>query len=201
MPKTNKGKKQCTACKKVKGISEFYRNSYAPDGFCWRCKKCTVKYNERLTAQNIEKRKSRKAVKKKMCNRCKKIRKASEFNTNNRRPDGLGTECKACESRRHKRHRVNMTEKEKQHQNRKEVCWKRGITPKDFERMLKEQSGQCAICGRYQIKLNRCLCVDHNHKTDEVRSLLCYNCNAILGQANDDKCILAKAIKYLEKYE
>jgi hypothetical protein len=43
--------------------------------------------------------------------------------------------------------------------------------------------------------------VDHCHKTDKVRGLLCGPCNIMLGLAKDNEMLLANAILYLEKQE
>jgi hypothetical protein len=44
-------------------------------------------------------------------------------------------------------------------------------------------------------------CIDHDHLTNMVRGILCYNCNWGLGQFDDSIPILQSAIKYLEKYK
>ena len=44
--------------------------------------------------------------------------------------------------------------------------------------MLAEQGGGCAICGAPP--KTRRLHVDHDHKTGEIRGLLCYRCNKAL---------------------
>ena len=44
------------------------------------------------------------------------------------------------------------------------------------------------------------LYVDHCHKTNTLRDLLCHQCNSFLGHAKDNIEILQKAIDYLHKH-
>ncbi len=71
-----------------------------------------------------------------------------------------------------------------------------GVTKEEYNKMYKKQGGVCAIC-RTKSKV-KALSVDHNHKTGEVRKLLCNKCNFVIGLVNEDKSILLKCIKYLE---
>jgi len=70
------------------------------------------------------------------------------------------------------------------------------LTLDEYDKILEFQDSKCAICKREDQKLN----IDHDHKTNEVRGLLCSNCNFILGMANDNSDILIRAIDYLAKY-
>ena len=54
-----------------------------------------------------------------------------------------------------------------------------GISLPEFNSMKRKQKGKCGICG---IVPASNLCVDHNHKTGEVRGLLCHPCNLALGR-------------------
>ena len=67
----------------------------------------------------------------------------------------------------------------------------------DYNVMLKNQNGKCAICQIPQSSLKYALCVDHCHETDRIRGLLCDKCNMGLGIFNDDVTILEEARKYL----
>jgi hypothetical protein len=44
------------------------------------------------------------------------------------------------------------------------------------------------------------LAVDHDHETGQVRALLCSTCNIMIGHAQDDVSILARAIQYLSEW-
>ena len=63
--------------------------------------------------------------------------------------------------------------------------------------MFDEQHGCCKICGKHQTEIKRALYVEHNHKTGNVRGLVCYKCNTIIGLAHDDITVLQNAIDYL----
>ena len=53
---------------------------------------------------------------------------------------------------------------------------------------------RCAICGCEA----RRLAVDHCHRTNAVRGMLCTHCNWGLGYFRDDKKLLERAIRYLD---
>jgi hypothetical protein len=74
-----------------------------------------------------------------------------------------------------------------------------GITCADYDRMLLEQNGVCAICGTTEPghKKNY-FCVDHCHATGKVRKLLCSACNVGLSRFKDNPELLRKAALYLE---
>ena len=74
------------------------------------------------------------------------------------------------------------------------------LTIEQFENMLQEQNGKCAICNEENSN-NSDLCVDHNHTTEIVRGLLCRRCNMGLGYFKDDIELMKSGIEYLEKYD
>ena len=92
-----------------------------------------------------------------------------------------GSRCKACTSAAAHARRVEDTY---------------GITPEEYTRIWKRQGGRCAIC-RNKSRTIR-FAVDHDHKTGEVRGLLCKRCNHdLLGGGHDDVLLLFRAISYL----
>lgn len=82
-----------------------------------------------------------------------------------------------------------------------------GITLEEYNRMLKEQKGACKICLKPETKvINRKdgkphnLAVDHCHKTNVIRGLLCASCNTAIGHLRDDPIILQRIIDYLDRH-
>lgn len=78
---------------------------------------------------------------------------------------------------------------------------KYGVGAAWYEATLAAQGGRCAICksddprtpwGKFVI--------DHCHKTDTVRGILCDWCNKALGLLEDDVVRTSAALAYLERY-
>jgi hypothetical protein len=69
------------------------------------------------------------------------------------------------------------------------------ITLEEYDLIVAEQGGKCAICKTFP-KSGRSLAVDHAHTVDRsgpVRGALCFRCNKRLIGARSDKAILAMA--------
>jgi hypothetical protein len=83
---------------------------------------------------------------------------------------------------------------------------KYNLTPEQYEEMLFKQGSVCAICRQPESKVDhrvgtiKRLAVDHCHKTNEVRSLLCERCNLTIGKVEESTDILRAMIVYLEKH-
>lgn len=75
-----------------------------------------------------------------------------------------------------------------------------GISLEDYEKLLLNQNFSCALCLRSQASFKRgySLAVDHNHKTGEIRGLLCYACNKLLGRVEDVE-YFTRVRNYLDK--
>lgn len=69
-----------------------------------------------------------------------------------------------------------------------------GLSVEELAALEERQGGRCAICGR---KPKRRLAIDHDHRTGEVRGLLCRDCNLALGLFGDDVRRLLAALAYL----
>lgn len=69
-----------------------------------------------------------------------------------------------------------------------------GLSWAEYQKLLISQKERCNVCDR-QLKLY----VDHDHKTNKVRGLLCSNYNSGLGHFRDSSALLTAAISYLER--
>lgn len=72
------------------------------------------------------------------------------------------------------------------------------ITLLQYDEMLRQQSGSCAICGKKRPGGGGRFHIDHDHKTGKIRGLLCSNCNRALGLMQDNFEILSAAARYLK---
>lgn len=78
------------------------------------------------------------------------------------------------------------------------------LNQEQYEMLLKEQAGVCAICQkpettRHNGGTTSSLAVDHDHATGKIRGLLCSRCNPGLGYFKDDPVLLSNAIRYIER--
>lgn len=87
---------------------------------------------------------------------------------------------------------------------RLELKRKFGITLEEYQTLLEEQNGCCAICAcpETTIRMNKvvALSVDHNHRTGARRGLLCTACNIGIGSLAESKERMLRAIAYIEKW-
>ena len=140
----------------------------------------------------------------KQCSRCRKQKWNTEFHFNSKLPDKINSWCKECDSKRRQKYHQKCYQNNSKYFKINNLKLKFGLTLNDYELMLKSQNGVCKICRRPEISKHhngniKQLSVDHDHKTNKVRGLLCANCNHMLGNARDNPETLKQAIKYLEK--
>lgn len=74
-----------------------------------------------------------------------------------------------------------------------------GITVEQYDELHERQEGRCAICLRASEEFPRRLAVDHNHKTGEVRGVLCNYCNHRVVGRHTDADLLRRMADYLER--
>ena len=99
-------------------------------------------------------------------------------------------------------HRKNNQDQHKGYELKKRF----GINLQQFMEMHDKQDGKCAICGNPETDVVsktgqvRDLAVDHNHKTGQIRALLCRGCNQGLGNFQEDLSRLEAAVSYLKRF-
>jgi hypothetical protein len=104
-------------------------------------------------------------------------------------------ECRYLEAAVLKQRVRRTTGADRETRRKRDLSKKYGITVEDWDWLWAEQNGRCAAC---QIDLNTVkVCVDHDHKTNEVRGLLCNECNHGLGKFKDDAETLMRAAQYV----
>ena len=107
----------------------------------------------------------------------------------------------------YQQNRETLLKKSKQYQStrkehNKDYRLKRcfGISLEEYNRKLQLQEFQCAICHIHQDELTLSLSVDHNHKTNQIRGLLCNNCNTAIGRLKENPEYFKNAVEYLDHY-
>lgn len=136
----------------------------------------------------------------KYCPKCETDKPITEFWKNKTTTDGFQCWCKDCwkkttaDRRNGPKRDIELRQRRNGH-----LVRKYGITISEYDDMLKKQGGGCAICKTSINQDYRNLVVDHCHKTNKVRGLLCSNCNRALGLFYDNIKTMENAIEYLNK--
>jgi hypothetical protein len=133
----------------------------------------------------------------KLCSRCNTIKLVSEFYwqkaKNGKRYPGY---CLSCASQKNKEWRVDNKERATRNDYLANLR-KYGLTEDQFDKMVEESFGRCAICTEPRARLH----IDHKHPTGPVRGLLCEHCNHGLGKFKDSSTLLIAAAMYLRGQE
>lgn len=138
----------------------------------------------------------------KACRKCNVVKPLDLFYTNNACKDKKDSWCKECKSNLLKQARRDPEKGDIfRYYRYKGLIKKRyGITVEQYEKMLHDQNGACAICKtscEHGKSFGKRLSIDHDHKTKFVRGLLCQKCNKGLGLFNDNIEIMQSAIQYI----
>ncbi|WP_437076298.1 endonuclease VII domain-containing protein [Streptomyces sp. enrichment culture] len=178
------GGKQCTGCKRNLPVSEFARDKNRGDGLQVRCRECVAEYSaahyrRRREAMGLAVReKVDVPAGHKLCRACGDVKPHSEWHRNGSASDGLVTRCRACRAIQGRAGRL------KRHY---------GLSEAERDRLIADQGGVCCICLAAPAAH-----VDHCHETGRVRGVLCFSCNAALGQFKDRPDAIRRAAAYVE---
>jgi hypothetical protein len=155
----------------------------------------------------------------KKCQKCEADKELKFFSKDKRSPDGKMRRCKQCMSSDYKKWYKDNPEKiavlrEKDKEYRKEyysdpkrreqyriwyIIREYNLSEEDYLKLLEKQNNKCKICNKPE-KSGRNLAIDHCHKTNKIRGLLCNQCNRALGYLKEDINLFEAAIKYLKEH-
>ena len=111
--------------------------------------------------------------------------------------NGRGGYCKLCAKEYHRLRYISNPDYDRNANLRS----KYGLSRADYDEMVEEQNGVCAICASPPIGRFKYLSVDHDHVHGYNRGLLCSTCNLGIGHFKEDIELLRKAVVYLEEHE
>ncbi|MFG3249139.1 endonuclease VII domain-containing protein [Streptomyces sp. NPDC048187] len=172
--------RRCSRCKEHKPRAAFARNKAMRDGLQAYCRECAAAYHQE--GQVAKGRNVRPRVKlpegHKLCRTCGEIKPHSEWTRNRSASDGLATLCKSCKAAQGRAGHLKR---------------QYGITEAQRDALIAGQGGVCCICLAAPAAH-----VDHCHETGRVRGVLCFSCNAALGQFKDRPDAIRRAAAYVE---
>mgnify|MGYP001567896758 FL=1 len=181
--------KTCPTCGIAKPLGDFNRNARKRDSISSSCKICSADLARAYYHAHIEKCRERRRVGH-AANREQENAKHRAYYEKNR----VVILEHVAARRKHNpdtfKHAVRR--------------YKYGISPEQFRDMLDAQGDVCAICGQSETKLFQgvlCdLCVDHDHQSGTVRSLLCSGCNAAIGLIKERVSVAQALVAYIERW-
>ena len=195
--------KLCRECGTRKPYENFPNKGYTSAGNIKRdsvCKDCRSLVNRRFKLLYG-------ADGQKQCSKCSHYLDWDYFRK--RKQDGklyLHSSCKKCNKinwdkwvENNKEHYKEIKRKGQNlfhHEHKKYE--RRGITKDQYDIIFDIQKGKCSICKEHS-KDGTSLAMDHNHKTNEFRGLLCKECNRALGLFGDNIDVLQNAVIYLQE--
>lgn len=131
----------------------------------------------------------------KKCSKCGIEKPLSDFGKYSKTKDKLNRLCKKCATKQS----IDSYKRNPKTKLRYRLKREYGITLEQFEEMKISQNNSCAIC-KNPFKNSVDTCIDHCHKTNKVRELLCNHCNRALGLFKESEKTLKSAIEYLKKH-
>lgn len=172
--------KRCSRCRRVLSREAFAGNKSVRDGLQAYCRECSAEcYRQRQEAKGkVVRQRVRVPEGHKRCPRCEVVKPHGEWSRNSSSSDGFATYCRQCRA----------AESRARHLKRKY-----GMTEADRDELTASQMGVCCICLSSSAEH-----VDHDHETGRVRGVLCFSCNAALGQFKERPEVMSRAISYLE---
>ena len=189
--------KTCSSCSTVKPVEDFYRRRSSEDGHHSMCKACmNAKHAEYEAVNRTKINERRNALY--AANREAILAKRREERSKD--PEAHRAKQRAWYWSDVEKRREENRARGKAGRNAQRTAVNRvqryGVSADDYNRMLAEQDGKCAIC-KNALSASKRSGVDHCHETGFIRGLLCGRCNAGIGQLRDDPETVRAALNYL----
>jgi hypothetical protein len=187
--------KTCRDCGLSKPLSEFSPSRKNKDGHASYCRPCFSlrgrEYRRRRAAADGKEVRRRPKVPpgSAHCSSCEQTKPLTDFGTRSGNRTGRTAYCKACHSQKSRESRVRRHGDSRNYH----LMLRYGITSADYDRLVEQQGGVCALCRERPTQH-----VDHDHVTGRVRGVLCFCCNQGLGNFRDRADIMRAAIEHLE---
>jgi hypothetical protein len=210
------GNLRCAKCGGHKSLDEFHIDKHDKYGRLSYCKQCQYVLAAEHRAMNNPNYKPRNHTDLSeeshlVCSKCNKSLPRDSFCKNTRRKSrgGASDICRACDKLREQGLCTECGVNPKVFKS--SLCkgcgtnYRRlrayGILKLDYDNILANQNGVCAICGTdHPGGRGNTFHVDHDHDTGKVRALLCSKCNNGIGQFNDNPELLEAAAAYLRAH-
>lgn len=167
--------KICKGCGAEKSLGEFHKNAGYADGHLSKCNACMKPDSE-----------------KKLKNRAYMIARRKKIMADPEQYAKL----------KEKKNEWNRSEKYYDMYYGKRF----GVSYKVLVAMLASQNGLCANIGCSRAIVlppsegELRACIDHNHETGKIRSLLCTRCNTFLGHIENNRNLVPGIMDYLNKH-
>ena len=129
----------------------------------------------------------------KRCTQCGGLKPLSNFTKDCIERKGCRAQCKKCTRR------MRQTSQYRLIKRKADLKANYNLTLVQYQALLTRQKGRCAVCGSKTSKSKRhkYLVVDHDHRTKQIRGLLCVKCNAAIGLLDDSTRRCLQFAKYL----
>lgn len=165
---------KCCRCRKKKVLSEFWPSTN-------RCKDCCRSYRNAPGSKEKRNKAAREWYKN---NRDHAIREARLWRSKNRE--------------HYRKWQKDYTQRRRRETKDWRLRRSYGITADQYDAMLRNQFGRCAICRCSLLREGRSAqAVDHCHQSGTVRGILCSRCNLSIGGLKHSISILLSAASYL----
>jgi len=176
--------KTCSKCKVEKDSSCFHKSKAQPDGLANWCKTCVSQLNKQRTKEGHWSKHYAKYRDKQLAGKKTYYQEHREAKLAYQKERRKNPEVKL-------RHNLDKTSKK--------TGYSKDVLIEFYTAQFAKQDGCCAICGRHQSEFGKRFDIDHDHKTNELRGLLCSGCNLGIGNLRDDAEVCLKAYMYLRK--